>query len=72
MNTIKIIALATILFLTGCSNSDLEEQNINLQRKLNSANNSNIQLSIRVHELKGLQKKLDTLSKKNTSDLEKK
>ncbi len=48
MNIIKIIALATILFLTGCSDSDLEKENTNLKKELNNLRQMNKELSVRL------------------------
>ena len=53
VSIIKIIALATILFLTGCNDSDLEEQNINLQKQLDDIRKERNNLSLKLAKGEG-------------------
>ena len=65
MNIIKIIALATILFLTGCNDSDLEKENTNLKKELNTVNRHNTELQTKLTRLNDLEKELNNIKKNN-------
>lgn len=65
MRISQILLLTIILFLTGCNNSDLEKQNTNLQNQLDYVETVNTQLEMKLKELQGLKKELNTIKEKN-------
>ena len=66
MNILKIIAFATILlFLTGCSDSNLEKENANLKKELNTVNRYNNQLKTKLSRFNNLEKELNKIKKNN-------